>query len=1071
MKHINRIFAILLLTLLFVACTDKDLVQSNPSSIKEGVPVTVSLDFGVSKSDIVSRSAQDDEVEQRVNRLFVIAFYANGNISGYKTYENLNNTTGKGKITGFEMHSGSGQKICMIANPSTGMGTLTVDVLEQFAKNGKTFDDFKDIYSQFFRNDDIETNLERMSFLMFGQMENTVGEAAMDVTEEGTIANYDGPVELERVDSRITFHIKTAEGITFTPHYYQVNNIPAGTYIYPQDKDYEEAGYQNMETEENSFTKNFDDLENAVGFEFYMLENRQAPTERLTSALIAEGGTYWDETEGKPEVQNLYALREKRKAINQDAQYDKEGQKYELGEYIYAPQQGTYVIITGELYFKNETDEEVYANVRYTVHLGNTGNSAEDGNNESYVNNYETLRNTHYTYTVTITGVNSIDVEVHNDIERRPGVEGDVVVAQGEVVPMDAHYGRKLFTLTRGQIKAGLSWAIKTPFQNGMKVFQKENYEINGKIATEETQLADQPALQTTKSLNDYKWVQFVINAETDRTEDFGGGAVPDDHFAKYPGHKAYNGGDEDSPAPAFGGNGYHCPNPNTYYTKDVKMYDVNQLLNHLYIEANKTTECNLFHDAEGNTSYAEDAMVTITAFIDEYVYIYNPNEVYYRAPNTKNLEAEDLALWKEVVNGDNRLLHICLEGAQYSPDGNSSWANSVITFSQSPIYTFYNPNANGVTEAWGTESINETGGLRIVEEGKTLNLATKPNTPDNGRQNTLNIINGELKWSNVLNREEDGYGTLKTGYNNIWYACLGRNRDIDGDNIVDAEEIRWYLASIDQLTDLWIGEEAVPNAVLYDVSKYVQSNTVTVHHVASSTYNNGAEDPWVIWAEEGASRGAKSGSSETNGEEYDYRCVRNLGIDLTDITKVPEDYVLPPEQSTYNGHNEIRLDVSRLNPEARRSPLQDGYLPPHNERDYNNRPYRKFAVCTDWIYPSNDQGSYWDRPGTLYYANWKNLYNGDIAESTACPPGYRIPNQRELMLLYTRIDSNVGLFSLQNSGGDYSIYMAKTAFGFNNYNGYNDRPGFGYDPDNLKLLDNGSYQYMKVRCVRDVVE
>ena len=84
MKHINRIFAILLLTLLFVACTDKDLVQSNPSSIKEGVPVTVSLDFGVSKSDIVSRSAQDDEVEQRVNRLFVIAFYANGNISGYK---------------------------------------------------------------------------------------------------------------------------------------------------------------------------------------------------------------------------------------------------------------------------------------------------------------------------------------------------------------------------------------------------------------------------------------------------------------------------------------------------------------------------------------------------------------------------------------------------------------------------------------------------------------------------------------------------------------------------------------------------------------------------------------------------------------------------------------------------------------------------------------------------------------------------------------------------------------------------------------------------------------------------
>ena len=658
-------------------------------------------------------------------------------------------------------------------------------------------------------------------------------------------------------------------------------------------------------------------------------------------------------------------------------------------------------------------------------------------------------------------------MEVNNDIEKRPGMEGDVIVAQGEVEAMDAHYDRRLFTLERKQIKAGLSWAIKTPFQNGMKLFNEENYKKeDGKIATTEEQLTEEQLkeLQTTPSLNDYKWIQFVINAETERIE---GEPVPDDHFAKYPGHEAYNGGTEKSPAPAFGGEGSY--EQGAYYTKNVKMYDVNQLLNHLYIEANKTDGCNLFHK-DGNVSYDDDATVAITAFIDEYVYIYNPNDVYYRAPNTDNLENEDLALWREVVNGDNRLLHICLEGAQYSPDGNSSWANSVITFAQSPIYTFYNPYADGLQSAWGTESINETpDGLEV---GSIINSNNKPNIAENGRQNTLNIIpqNENLKWSDVLNRENNAYGTLKTPYNNIWYACLGRNRDLDGDNIVDPEEIRWYLASIDQLTDLWIGEEAVPNAVLYDVSKYVQNNIVTVHHVASSTYCNGASDPWVIWAEEGASRGAKSGSSGTNGKWYDYRCVRNLGIDLSKIEQEPNDYVLEPTTGTYNGHNEIILDVSRLSTEARRSALQNGYLPKHNERDPNNRPYRKFAVCTDWIYPSNDNGSYLDRPGK-YYAKWQDLYNGAISESVVCPSGYRIPNQRELMLLYTRIDSGNNLFSLRDPNTDWSIYMAKTEFSFNNYIGYVDRPGFGYDPDNLKLLDSGSYDYMKVRCVRDVVE
>src|SRR5699024_4261757 len=97
--------------------------------------------------------------------------------------------------------------------------------------------------------------------------------------------------------------------------------------------------------------------------------------------------------------------------------------------------------------------------------------------------------------------------------------------------------------------------------------------------------------------------------------------------------------------------------------------------------------------------------------------------------------------------------------------------------------------------------------------------------------------------------------------------------RDLDGDDVIDADEIRWYLASVDQLTDLWIGEAAIPKAKLYmndiDASgvEIPIENGVTRVHVASSSYHPGTtdkptnkpSDPWVIWAEESASRGSAS--------------------------------------------------------------------------------------------------------------------------------------------------------------------------------------------------------------------
>lgn len=1107
MRKMKLIYVWLLgLVAILTACADEEIV--NGYNIKEGVPVTVNLKFNVAASAVESRSAQDATVEQTVQRLFVIAFKRNGEISG-KTYLQSVNTTGSGTVT-LDMYSGTGQQIFAVANPNSGVGTLSYEQLEAVTN----LDDFKALHSQL-RTDKGETvslSVERMAFLMCGQLKNTEGGTDIAVDAQGNLVGAADKIDLERVDARITFNVgvdaKVNEytNMTFTPKYYRVENIPQGTYLVPRvNEDYAETmttGYASMQAagKEYYFDEAKRENDDRPYFEFYLLENRRQPARSITSE---------EKNASYKEVQNLYALREKRAKTENKVDETKPGQEYVPGDFIFAPANATYVTIRGTLSFEDSEGYFYNADVTYTVHLGSTGS---DPDSEELVNKYDVCRNTHYTYNVTITGVESMRVEVVSDKEERPGVEGDVIKAGGEVVDLDSHYGRAKFSLTRGDIKAGLSWAISTPFQRGLKVFDRSNYTVNGK--EEGTVVSDARSLSRDQvenlqtditTLNDYRWVQFAINQECVLVRDDKGHTnvkVPPSAFAKYPGYAAYSSVNLSNKAPAFGGEGYHYSGSTAIYSQDVVLYDVNQLLNHLFIEANKSEEqgCDLFLK-DGGVSYDDDAEVTITAFIDEYVYKYDPTRDYYKIPDTE-VTSDELLLWKKVVNGENRMLHICVKGAQYSPDGNTSWAESVITFSQRPIYTFYDPDSD-VSTAWGTEFKNES---EDAEDGTDKNLpATSSalndinwikdnNTFYDGRKNTLEVLSQlpNLKWTDVLYLNDGDYGRLKDKYKSVWFACLGRNRDLDGDNIVDLDEIRWYLASVDQLTDIFIAEAAVPNAKLY--SQNATSASVPLEHVISSTYHtitttgewwnrSTTMSPWIIWAEEGASRGVYGSSGDKTSDPHTYRCLRNLGLSLKTIDSEVDDYVKTPDKSTREvsvggetvTYTERFIDLSRLEPNTLRAALTGGILPQNKERDDNDRPYRKFAVLVSaegdrWNSSyTNASGLYPNGGTTPWRSVWYNEENGN-----PCPEGYRAPNLRELMLMYTTYPD---LFE-NDFGGTYSYYLCKTGFSFDGWPGYTDgRPGFVYIYEskakygNLKLIgDDDGTASGKVRCVRDVI-
>lgn len=299
------------------------------------------------------------------------------------------------------------------------------------------------------------------------------------------------------------------------------------------------------------------------------------------------------------------------------------------------------------------------------------------------------------------------------------------------------------------------------------------------------------------------------------------------------------------------------------------------------------------------------------------------------------------------------------------------------------------------------------------------------------------------------------------------------RNRDLNGDNIIDANEVRWYLASIDQLTDIYLGEYALDEqSRLYPSNATDRENMVRWHYTSSS-YNSADGNAWVLWAEEGASRGSYGDSSGAMGGEYSYRCVRNLGLSLSTPDEIPADLVAVTKETDGN----YLIDVTNMSVKARRTNYESVQLPAHNERDADNRPYAKFRVhANTYPEPTYERGYSWDGQ----FVSFTNAQNWGYFQTQApYPAGYRIPNQRELLIMTTRMDADTwptytipreGIARPQISGKPN--YICQTAFSLDGQSPeYNsNRDGFLWDAQSgVFFLQNTTGDRGYVRPVQDV--
>lgn len=419
-------------------------------------------------------------------------------------------------------------------------------------------------------------------------------------------------------------------------------------------------------------------------------------------------------------------------------------------------------------------------------------------------------------------------------------------------------------------------------------------------------------------------------------------------------------------------------------------------------------------------------------------------NEYYYQS-----------IMWPEFVNTLDREFFIMDKTQKQASGGNSTLTSDAsFVIKQHSIQTIYDLNKGEDYNAWGIETINETG---------LLNTTTNPSKIKDIAYGRLNLPDFSGKgWSTFLDySKESNSNQMKDDYKNAYYACLQRNRDENGDGVIDSKEKKWYLASSGQYISLWLGRSSLSaESSLFNIDDWVKEgfakNIPAKYHYIPSN-NDGKV---VFWAEEGITIG--NDDSHTTGKIRNYRCIRDLnmkGMDENNLDRKKAPETLFKISSVDPKALTVTFDY--LNANSLKPAPSMNELDPHNERDNDiNRVYKSFCIVRGSV-SSNQVGGTWKAK-----TNLTNPCNRIMNEH-----GWRMPNQAELSVIYL-VGTDASAYGSYKKN-EFNGLKGQTVFARTSYSGIAKNGKSGQHAyrllanEHISLVEKTGYTGF-IRCVKD---
>ena len=1067
-----------------------------------------------------SRSGESTLTDNGKNGLFLEAQNDHGFVAGSQDHN-------RHALTNIKTKSGSSY-IVAVANPDRNFGFTIKDEkrtstsLKELLENASTWDDFRSIIieRELFRGSaDINIpnatqNPLPMSGIYLEESHtadfdwNTVKPYAIPLPKtNGGNVSMPGSIHLRRPFTQVKVNLQAATEenndikiLKIEPESFVIHNVPIYSWLYerpqlpvgtPPEKntDYANAGDAlEKDAEKNTNYKssliypstNINEKDGVYSFDFWMMENKRTGLDFCTDyqkreiewkndATGANTGVYRSLCPSETPTLNNYAtymeIRAKLTYIEKDPIVNPDG-------------------VTG---LPDKVDSRTVDAV-YTIHLGYVGQDPDP-------KDFNSLRNSIYTYNVEVLTANSIIVEAFRnngepDPEPQPGAEGIVSDVTNKMFDLDSHYNAFNIQLTETELQN---------FSFSMRSYYGENT-YNYSIDKDGNPTGDAIPDRDDNNYRYFSWVEIVPT-------------TGEDVLAPYPGVTV---GPDGTPFMKCNLNEIRANAQNLYsqstdgwFTVFVNEYtyedetttpgvETGRNWRNYVMKPNRVAYLNVAQSVstDKESSYYQSKYGISQKSIQTY-YDYTENiQTAIGVEYDNETFGMNLRWPSETVN--------TVAGDTYPAVTTSNGVNGTLSVNNGRYNVWIGSGGSGGGDQAGNwNTYVNSGNANNKTYGKVNNVNRITNT--NQTQYVKNFSATPKTWpvpqpvllspngfSGDDNGGNKGMSEYDPQYNindindiqviHAMHACMNRNRDNNGNGVIDADELRWYLPASGKYMRVIMGRNSLREPILnYDNNPQLPFPASGNGDGNNSRLFLASSDYRTIWTTQGMSI---SNFSTYCQSPWAVRCIRNLGVDLSTVTATAEDDPVDPAYEVELGKGDYSTGgVVRV-------------------KHYYGSSLRNYTVNPIAIHKVNSEGNMLGQYGfeiafrgnqaTPQSAeadvNFTNNaqgaidYQDDVNDATPCEElnklnrkGWRVPNQKELIIMMRS-------GAIPDFGSDnYWYFMSSTIPAWNKSTPANTNSELTHESSticsitqNLSTLNfeatAKSYNEInKVRCVRDL--